>query len=208
MSADWIDRAFLVRARSHSAAAGGLQSHSAAADGPQPPSAPAPPPIVAGPAAPAPPPRDAVGMLLELVPEAWGELAAPVVAAVAQGRRVVAVTGGAAAAGRSTVVAGLAATLRAAGMTVATTTAAPLRLESDAARAARAADVVLVDAGPWFGEPLPRPGALARAALGCDAVILVGRDDAPPAAGWSRVLERLGLAVLAEVRTFVGAAAA
>lgn len=200
MTADWIDRAFLARAhsQSHSAVAGGPQSHSAAG----------PATIVAAPATPAPPPRDAVGLLLELVPEAWGQLAAPVVAAVAQGQRVVAVTGGAAGAGRSTVVAGLATTLRAAGMTVATTTAAPLRLDPDAAREARAADVVLVDAGPWFGDPLPRPGAVARAALGCDAVILVGRDDAPPAAGWSRVLDRLGLAVLAEVRTFVGAAAA
>ena len=206
MTIDWIDRAFLARSRS--AAAGGVQPTSAAAGGVQPTSAAAPETNVPEPATVAPAPRDAVGMLLERVPEAWGQLAAPVVAAVTQGKRVVAVTGGAAGAGRSTVVAGLAATLRAHGMTVATTTAPPLRLESDAARAARAADVVLVDAGPWFGEPLPRRGTVARAALGCDAVILVGRDDAPPAAGWSRVLARLGLEVLAEVRTFVGAAAA
>jgi Mrp family chromosome partitioning ATPase len=201
MTADWIDRAFLAR---RAMAVRDVPDAAAATEACRP----------AGPVAAAAahvaleqPPTDPVARLLALAPEAWGRLAAPVVAAVAHGKRVVAVTGGAAGAGRSTVVAGLAVTLRARGMTVAITTAAPLRLEPDAARASRAADVVLVDAGPWFGEAILRRGAVARAALGCDAVVVVARDDSPAPAAWSRLLARLGLEVLAEVRTFAGAAA-
>lgn len=197
MTADWIDHAFLARR----AGAVPCRPVAPAAVDSGPPQAPATP------VAP-PPPSDPLTRLLVVAPGAWGQLADTVAAAVAAGKRVVAVTGGAAGAGRSTVVGGLAVTLRARGMTVATTTAAPLRLEAGAARAARAADVILVDAEPWFGAAPARQGALARAALGCDAVILVGRDDAPPPAAWARGLARLGLAVLAEVRTFAGAAAA
>jgi len=167
-----------------------------------------PDPVVPAPVLPAPVLPEIAAWLLEAAPAAWEDLADVVSSAATRGRRVVAVTGGAAGEGRSTVVAGLAATLRARGLRVAATEAAPLALDARAAATARAADVVLVDAGPWFLGPMPRRGVLVEAALGCDGVILVGRDPTPPSPAWSRRLAGMGLEVLAEVHTFARSGAA
>jgi hypothetical protein len=198
MTLDWIDRAFVRRTPPDVAEAPGsvgCVSVVAPSDG-----------SADAPVGPAPPGGGVVDgvveRLIRAVPAEWDALADRVDAAARAGRRVVAVTGARSGEGRSTVVAGVAATLRARGRSVATLPRSPLLLGGEEARAARHADVVLVDAGAWFGPGPVRHSAVERAALGCDAVLLVRRDDAPPCPVRERVLERLGLAVLGEAVTF------
>lgn len=149
--------------------------------------------------------EETLARLLAEVPGEWRALADAIEAAAASGRRVVAITGVRRGEGRSTVAAGVAAALRARGRSVAIVDRSPLFLAGDAARAARAADVVLVDAGPWFRPGPVRRGVVERAALGCEAVLLVRRDDAPPCPARERVLEAIGLLVVGEAVTFAAA---
>lgn len=146
--------------------------------------------------------------LLDAAPEAWDALAESVSASARAGRPVIAVTGAARGEGRSTVVAALAATLRRRGIRVVTTTIAPLFMDAVAAADARAAAIVIVDAGPWFAPGPLRRGAIERSALGCDAAIVVRRESEAPAPARMRCLSDLGLAVLGEALTFVEPAAA
>lgn len=197
MTLDWIDRAFVARAPKAVVVPAGAPVAVA--------------PAVARDAEPVGQVGDGheriVERLLAAVPSQWDALADAVDAVARNGRRVVAVTGARRGEGRSTVVAGVAAALRARGRNVATVARPPLLLTGDEAREARAADVVLVDAGAWFGSGPVRRGAVERAALGCDGVLLVRREDAPPCPARERVIESLGLALVGEAVTFAAAAA-
>jgi hypothetical protein len=148
-----------------------------------------------------------VDRLLEAVPSEWDGLADAVHASAREGRRVVAVTGGKRGEGRSTVVAGIEAVLRRRGARVMTADRPPLLQDTTEAHGCRAADVVLVDAGPWFNSGPIRRAHLERAALGYDAVLLVRRADAPPCPAWQKALEMVGLPVIGEALTFVPPAA-
>lgn len=204
MTLDWIDRAFVSGTAPFPAHPSPVPAHPS-------PSLPSP----------APPDReevpygranaagdDLVARLLAAAPGAWDALADSAAASARAGRPVIAVTGAATGEGRSTVVAALAATLRQRGIRVVTTPTAPLFLAAAAAAEARAAAVVIVDAGPWFAAGPLRRAAIERAALGCDAVIVVRRESAPPSPARLRCLSDIGLAVLGETLTFVEPAAA
>jgi Mrp family chromosome partitioning ATPase len=99
-----------------------------------------------------------VEWLLKKVPQQWAALATTVEQAAADGRRVIAVAGGGRGEGRTTLVAGLAATLTARGWR-AFVVAGPLTeagetfLESDGDR-----QVVIVDAGVWFPPGIEQAG--------------------------------------------------
>lgn len=209
MTLDWIDRAFVARAARRAplpeAPAERAEGSRAPDDTTAPDAMPAPDTDPLRRAAAGAPIDEVVARLLAAVPEEWRALADSIDAAAAAGRHVVAVTGVRHGEGRSTVVAGVAAALRARGRSVAVVDRSPLFLAGDAARAARAADVVLVDAGPWFQPGPVRRAAVERAALGCDGVLLVRRDDAPPCPARQRVLEAIGLVVVGEAVTFAAA---
>lgn len=202
MTLDWLDRAFVARTTIPTATCA-LQSRPAADAHPEAPSRPAPPspanaPVedVAGSADPI------VGRLLDAAPTEWDAVADAIQSAAAMGRRVVAFTGGVRGEGRSTVVAGVAVVLRGRGLSVVSTRQAPLLLPIAEAAAARAADVVLVDAGAWFTGGPVRRRSVEQAALGCDCVVLVRRADTPPCPPWSNALVAIGLTVIGEVLTF------
>ena len=172
MTLDWIDSAFL-RSGTHPA-----RPCSAADDvrESRPPAVPADG-------------EDLVSRLLSTAPREWGSLADAAAASARAGRPVIAVTGSARGEGRSTVAAGLAATLRKRGISVAATPMAPIFLPAEEAAAVRSASIVIVDGGPWFGPGPLRRAAVERAALGCDAAIVVRRDSAPPCPGRIACLE-------------------
>jgi len=146
-----------------------------------------------------------VARLLEAVPSAWGSLAAAIESAALAGVKVVAFTGGERSEGRSTLVVGVAEMLRRRGRSVAIHAQAPLLLPIDEAEEARAAEIVLVDAGPWFTTGPVRRRTVERAALGCDAAVLVRRADRPPCPAWTEVLSAIGLTVIGEAVTFESA---
>jgi hypothetical protein len=143
-----------------------------------------------------------VARLLEAVPSEWGSLAAAIESAALAGVKVVAFTGGERKEGRSTIVVGVAEVLRRRGRSVAIHAQAPLLLPIDEAEEARAAEIVLVDAGPWFTTGPVRRRTVERAALGCDAAVLVRRADKPPCPAWNEVLAAIGLTVIGEAVTF------
>ena len=193
MTLDWLDRAFVGRLK----------------PAVQVPAKPIVPPSLSTVVAIMPQPSAAepecalvVDRLLEVVPTEWDGLADSIEAVARDGRRVVAVTGGKHGEGRSTVVAGIEAVLRRRGRCVAIADRVPLLQDPAEAVGARAADVVLVDAGPWFTSGPVRRSSLERAALGCDAVLLVRRADAPPCPGWEKALAMIGLTVIGEALTF------
>lgn len=189
MTLDWLDRAFVARKTTATATVT--------------PSRPVPPSPASAPAEDVAGSEDPiVGRLLDAVPTEWEAVADAIQSAAAMGRRVVAFTGGARGEGRSTVVAGVAVVLRGRGLSVVSTRQAPLLLPIAEAAAARAADVVLVDAGTWFTTGPVRRRSVEQAALGCDCVVLVRRADAPPCPPWSNALAAIGLTVIGEALTF------
>jgi hypothetical protein len=200
MTLDWLDTAFLTRQPRPEPAA--------PAAAPNPPGAMLPAAIPPGPR-----PSDTsatsedsvVARLLEAVPSAWGSLAAAIESAALTGVKVVAFTGGERSEGRSTIVVGVAEVLRCRGRSVAIHAQAPLLLPIDEAEEARAAEIVLVDAGPWFTTGPVRRRTVERAALGCDAAVLVRRADRPPCPAWNEVLTAIGLTVIGEAVTFESA---
>lgn len=184
---------------------------------------PLPPPAAAGPGRersprPMPPTPIADAPLVErLLAAAWDDwhaLAACVEDARLAGRRVIAIAGSRPGEGRSTLVACLAAALRARGRDV--VCAQPHDCAEAAGVGSRLHDrrIVLLDAGVWFPPgPLHRQ-RLMVSSLGVDAAILVRRSDAPGGTARRAALESLGIEVLGEVLTFtptgetaVGAAA-
>jgi hypothetical protein len=197
MTLDWLDTAFLARQprptpATPPAALTAPEAFAPAAlpPGPQPSAA----AVVRG--------DSVVARLLEAVPSEWDSLAAAIESTALSGGRVVAFTGGERSEGRSTVVVGVAEVLRRRGRSVAIHSQAPLLLPFDEAERARAAEIVLVDAGPWFTAGPLRRRTIERAALGCDAAVLVRRADASPCPAWSEALAAIGLTVLGEAVTF------
>lgn len=132
----------------------------------------------------------------------WHALAACVEDARLAGRRVIAIAGSRPREGRTTLVACLAAALRARGRDV--ICADPHDCAEASAPGGRSHDrrIVLLDAGVWFPPgPLHRQRLLV-ASLGVDAAILVRRSDAPGGTARRAALESLGIEVLGEVLTF------
>ncbi|HBB75010.1 MAG TPA: hypothetical protein DC048_11245 [Planctomycetaceae bacterium] len=172
---------------------------------------PLPPPAAAGPGRersprPMPPTPIADAPLVErLLAAAWDDwhaLAACVEDARLAGRRVIAIAGSRPGEGRSTLVACLAAALRARGRDV--VCAQPHDCAEAAGVGSRLHDrrIVLLDAGVWFPPgPLHRQ-RLMVSSLGVDAAILVRRSDAPGGTARRAALESLGIEVLGEVLTF------
>jgi hypothetical protein len=144
-------------------------------------------------------PTTLVERLLAAVPEEWGALAARVEEACASDASVIAVAGGQAGEGRSTVVACLARTLAARGHAVEVHDRPPVECPPASSRARHA--IALVDAGIWFpGGPLRRSW-LAKRSLGCHAAILVRRADEPETLGRAAALAAVGVVALGEVLT-------
>ena len=143
-----------------------------------------------------------VEWLLEKVPEQWAALATSVEQAAADGWRVIAVAGGGRGEGRTTLVAGLAATLTARNWRV-IVVAGPLTeagetfLESGGDR-----PLVIVDAGVWFPPGPIRRDRVASLCAGCDAAILVRRASQPSSPARAAAIEQAGCHVVGEVVTF------
>lgn len=215
MSLDVLDAAFV-----HRLAAGPRRIPAAASPPPRPavrpPGVPAAATPVAAPGSDAPvvgttaPERPVaehpmVERLLALAPDEWTALADHVEAARQRGRRVIAVAGGRAGEGRTTLVRCLATTLRARGrevhlaepqdIAVATSGSIGLGPTHDKR-------IVLVDAGIWFPPGPIRRSLLQVASLGCEAAILVRRAGASGGLARQAALEALGVEVLGEVLTF------
>ena len=195
MTLDWLDTAFLTRQPRPNPAAPAATPNTSQA---MPPAVMPPGPRLAS----ATSEESVVARLLEAVPSEWGSLAAAIESAALAGVKVVAFTGGERNEGRSTIVVGVAEVLRRRGRSVAIHAQAPLLLPIDEAEEARAAEIVLVDAGPWFTTGPVRRRTVERAALGCDAAVLVRRADKPPCPAWNEVLAAIGLTVIGEALTF------
>jgi len=195
MTLDWLDTAFLTRQPRPKPAAPAATPNTSQV---MPPAVMPPGPRLAS----ATSEESVVARLLEAVPSEWGSLAAAIESAALAGVKVVAFTGGERNEGRSTIVVGVAEVLRRRGRSVAIHAQAPLLLPIDEAEEARAAEIVLVDAGPWFTTGPVRRRTVERAALGCDAAVLVRRADKPPCPAWNEVLAAIGLTVIGEAVTF------
>jgi hypothetical protein len=140
-----------------------------------------------------------VERLMAAVPEEWLALAARVEEACARGAGVIAVAGGRAGEGRSTVVACLAQTLADRGHAVEVHDRAPVELPPAPRR--ERYSIALVDAGVWFpGGPLRRSW-LAKRSLGCQAAILVRRADEAECPAREAALAAVGVVALGEVLT-------
>ncbi|MBM4010061.1 MAG: hypothetical protein FJ286_01585 [Planctomycetes bacterium] len=141
---------------------------------------------------------DVVGRLLQAAWLDWCAVADEVEAARRRGRRVIAVVACERSAGCTTLVAGLERILTSRGRDVAVTTST-----ADAAEGpTHGRTIVLVDAGVWFPPGRINRGRLLIATAGCDAAILVRREDRPAPAAWSPALEAIGVEPLGEVVAF------
>lgn len=145
-----------------------------------------------------------VAMLLESHPDQWCRLADRVEDAMAAGDIVIAVVGRERSEGRSTVVAGLGHVLRRRGHSIDCRHCPPDR--EPRAESHALAQPVIVDAGVWFPRGPVHRGRVARAAIGCHAVVLVRRATRAPCSIHGAVLAGLGVHVLGEVVTFAEAA--
>ncbi len=149
--------------------------------------------------------RPVVERLLGQAPEEWAALAAHVESARQRGLRVIAVAGGRAGEGRTTVVQCLAETLRTRGRDVCCTAAHELALASvgpDGRGPTHDKRIIIVDAGIWFPPGPIRRALLQVASLGCEAAILVRRAGAAGGTARQAALEAIGVEVLGEVLTF------
>lgn len=143
-----------------------------------------------------------VEWLLEKVPEQWAALGAAVEKAVADGLRVIAVAGGGRGEGRTTLVAGLAATLTARGWQV-ITVVGPLAEDGEQLFATGSdRQMAIVDAGVWFPPGPLQHDHVAAMSVGCDAAILVRRATQPPCPAWAAAIEQTGCRVIGEAVTF------
>jgi hypothetical protein len=67
--------------------------------------------------------------------------------------------------------------------------------------------IVVVDAGVWFPPGRIQRRRLLLASVGCDAAILLRREDRPAQPGWSVALAAIGVEPLGEVISFAAPAA-
>jgi len=154
----------------------------------------------------APPAEGATSDVLErLLAAAWGDwcaVADEVEQARRRGRRVIAITACERGAGCTTLAAGL--------VRVLTTRGHDARCGTidDAGPDAPTHDrrIVVVDAGVWFPPGRIQRRRLLVASVGCDAAILVRREDRPAQPGWSVALEAIGVEPLGEVVSFAAPA--
>jgi len=137
--------------------------------------------------------------LLELAEAEWTHLAARVDAALDGGGRVIALAGRERAEGRTTVARGLVQLLRMQGRDVVFREGLPPA--EAAARDESSARSLIADAGVWFPPGPVHRGRLARAALGCHAVILVRTAARPACPAHEQALHALGVPVLGEIVT-------
>lgn len=150
-----------------------------------------------------------VARLLARAPEQWDALAGHCETARQRGRRVIAVAGGRAGEGRTTLLRCLASRLRSRGRDVACATPLDLAVVAggvDGRGPTHDKRIILVDAGIWFPPGPIRRSLLQVASLGCDAAILVRRSGAPGGFTRQAALEALGIEVLGEVLTFMSPA--
>ncbi|MFM9059383.1 MAG: hypothetical protein ACKOSQ_09720 [Planctomycetaceae bacterium] len=150
-----------------------------------------------------------VARLLARAPEQWDALAGHVEAARQRGRRVIAVAGGCAGEGRTTLLHCLAARLRSRGRDVACAGPHDLAVVADGADGRGPTHdkrIILLDAGIWFPPGPIRRSLLQVASLGCEAAILVRRSGASGGFARQAALEALGIEVLGEVLTFTSPA--
>ena len=134
----------------------------------------------------------------------WDGLAEAVAGTAWSGRRVIAVTAAERGVGASTIAVGLARALDRRGQRVAVLHGSPLhaRYHEDLLELSAEHDLVIVDAGPWFGPGRLRRDRLARLSQGCQAAIVVRRDGTAPLPAVAAAFEAVGLACLGEVLTF------
>lgn len=186
---DAVDLAFVRRlpVRESQAVAGAAPSHCAAR---QPRSGPREPPSAG-----------IADRLLAAVPDTWIGLSQAVEERHRAGSIVFAVAGSGPAEGRTTIVECLARSLATRGAEVEIAATAPA--EIPVPRPGGPSPIVLVDAGVWFPAGPLRRGWLERRSLGCHAVILVRRSDAPPCPQRGPACAAVGLDVLGEVVTMV-----
>lgn len=133
--------------------------------------------------------------------EQWECLADEVEVARRDGHRVIAVVGGEAGEGRTTLVDCLARTLRDRGRDVMVLATADDGTDLDGGHG-NDRRIVLIDAGVWFPPGPIRRQKLVQESVGCDAAILVRRADREPVAARATALAALGMTVLGEVVTF------
>lgn len=190
MTLDALDQAFIDRWST-------MQAEAAppAAVAMMPPTPPCPPVADAKAVAETP---DVVGRLLQAAWDDWCAVADEVEGARRRGRRVIAVAACERSAGCTTLVAGLERILVTRGREV--TVAASTNAVAEGPTHGRT--IVLVDAGVWFPPGRINRGRLMIATAGCDAAILVRRDDRPAPAAWSVALEAIGVEPLGEVISF------
>jgi len=191
-SLDPLDAAFVLRFAAPTAAPRGHEPDESRAH-PGENQAAHPPPVVAEVEA-----ASVVGRLLASSAAEWQRLADHVEEACRRGSRVIAVAGGTRGEGRTTVVDGVVATLRARGR-------APVRVDEGAICQRVAPDrdsVVLVDAGVWFPPGPIRAARVMALAQGCDAAILVRRAEEPSCPARADILAHIGVRCLGEVETF------
>lgn len=166
-------------------------------------------------AAPAASPRAPVGppaggptndVLERLLATAWGDwcaVADEVEQARRRGRRVIAITACERGAGCTTLAAGL--------VRVLSTRGHDARCGSidDTGPDVPTHDrrIVVIDAGVWFPPGRIQRRRLLLASVGCDAVILVRREDRPAPPGWSVALAAIGVEPLGEVISFAARSA-
>lgn len=142
--------------------------------------------------------EDVVDRLLRTAWNDWCAVADEVEASRRRGRRVIAVTACESGAGCTTLAAGLVRVLASRGHHVSSvlTAAEPEETPTHDRR------ILIVDAGVWFPPGRINRGRLMLASAGCDAAILVRRDDRPAPSGWSVALEAIGVEPLGEVISF------
>lgn len=197
MTLDALDRAFLDHWTSGAVAS---QAHPVATE----------PDILTVPARrepDAPVPDDSTTDVLDrLLATAWGDwcaVADEIEQARRRGRRVIAITACDHGAGCTTLATGLVRVLTSRGHDARCGT-----LETslpDASTHDRR--IVVVDAGIWFPPGRIQRRKLLVASMGCDAAILVRREDRPAPPGWSVALAAIGVEPLGEVISFAATSA-
>jgi len=194
MTLDALDRAFLDHWTAGTAAP-------PVSMGAAPPVLPTPPSISDPPAPPDQPTNDVLERLLATAWGDWCAVADEIEQARRRGRRVIAVTACDRGAGCTTLAAGLVRGLASRGhdarcATIDTCIDAPTHDRR----------IVIVDAGVWFPPGRIQRRRLILASVGCDAAILVRREDRPAPPGWSVALAAIGVEPLGEVISFAGQA--